>query len=134
MIKTASIAFAAAAALLAAPSAYAGPKLTGEAKLAKLLEGREAGKPVDCINIRTTRSSRIIDKTAIVYDAGSVIYVNRPANPEHLDDNDVLVTTLHSSNLCSVDIVRTRESSMLFPTGFVSLEKFVPYRKVARAD
>jgi hypothetical protein len=57
------------------------PRSTGaaEAKLAKLLEGRTAGAPVDCINQRLIASSQIIDKTAIVYRMpGGALYVNRP--------------------------------------------------------
>ena len=129
-----AIACCAAAALLAGPALQAKPKLTGEEKLAKMLEGREAQEPVDCINLSQVRSTRIIDKTAIVYEAGRVLYVNRPSNAVQLDSDDVLVTKLHSDRLCSVDIVRLRERSMLFPTGSVGLGEFVPWRKVASAD
>jgi hypothetical protein len=133
-MKKIAIALATATALLAAPAVSAKPKLTGEQKLAKILKGREAGEPVSCIDLNRARNTRIIDKTAIVYDAGSVIYVNRPANAKHLDDDDILVTRLHSNRLCNVDIVHTKDRTMFFPTGFVSLEKFVPYRKIAKAD
>ncbi len=129
-----AIAVATAAALLSAPAVYAKQKMTGEEKLAKILEGREAGEPVDCISMHRTRNARIIDKTAIVYDAGRVIYVNRPTNPRQLDDDDIMVTKLHTSQLCSVDVVRLRDRSSFFPSGFVGLEKFVPYRKVAVND
>ena len=69
----------AAAAMLAAPAALsAKPRLTGEERLAKLLEGREAGHPVSCLPLTASRDSTVIDKTAIVYKSGSTIYVNRP--------------------------------------------------------
>ena len=67
----------AATAMLATP-AVASPRLHGEAQLAKMLEGRTPGKPVDCIDLSRVRSSQIIDRTAIVYDAGGTLYVNRP--------------------------------------------------------
>jgi hypothetical protein len=51
-----------------------------EAKLAKALEGRVAGAPVDCIQLRDIQSSRIIDGTAILYDTGTTLYLNRPAS------------------------------------------------------
>ena len=133
-MKNLAIAITAAAALVAAPALHARPKQTGEEKLAKILEGREPGEPVSCISLSRVRSSRIIDRTAIVYDAGSVVYVNRPSNAHQLDSGDVMVTRLPSDRLCNVDVVRLRERSMLFPTGFVGLDHFVPWRKVARAD
>ena len=123
---------AAALALSAGGAVAAKSKLTGEEKLAKLLKGREAGEPVDCIPISLTRETRVIDKTAIIYDNGSVIYVNRTDNPQSLDDNDILVTELRTSQLCKVDIVKLRDRTGQFETGFVNLGDFVPYRKVAR--
>ena len=117
--------FAATAAVSASPS-----RAPDEAKLARALEGRVAGEPVSCINLRNIRSSRIIDRTAILYDAGTTVYVNRPrGGSESLDRWDVLVTKLHSSQLCSIDIVTLYDSASRIQTGFVSLGEFVPYRK-----
>ena len=117
--------------LAASASAMASPaREANEAKLARALEGRVAGEPVRCINLRNVRSSRIIDRTAILYDAGGTIYVNRPrGGGESLDRWDTLVTRLHSSQLCSIDIVNLFESGSNIQTGFVSLGEFVPYRK-----
>lgn len=121
--------------LLSAVAADAArPRLTGEEKLAKALEGREAGAPVDCIYMPSVRSSRIYDKTAIVYDAGIVLYVQRPkVGASSLDDDDVLVTRLTSSQLCSIDTIQLLDRSSHFYRGFVGLDKFVPYRKPAKA-
>ncbi|MET0180831.1 MAG: hypothetical protein ABW194_10180 [Novosphingobium sp.] len=123
----------AAAAVLTLPAiADARQRLQPEAKLQKLLEGRVAGEPVDCIYTPAIRDTRIIDKTAIVYEAGSVLYVNRPeSGASSLDDDDILVTKLHSSQLCSIDVVQLRDRSSHFYRGFVGLGEFVPYRKVA---
>lgn len=124
----------AAAAMLAAPAVSAKqPRLTGEEKLAKLLEGREAGQPVSCINLSAANETRVIDKTAIAYKVGSTWYVNRPSNAASLDDDDVLVTRTHSSQLCRLDTVRLHDRSGHWFSGFVGLEDFVPYRKVAAA-
>lgn len=114
--------------------AEAKPRLTGEEKLAKLLEGRVAGEPVNCISLHQARDTRVIDKTAIVYDAGGTIYVNRPSHPESLSDNDIMVTHLHGSQLCRQDIVRTHDRTGHFYTGFIGLQDFVPYRRVAVKD
>jgi hypothetical protein len=130
---TKSLSIAACLGLLAGTgAAVAHPSDTsrGEAKLAKALEGRVAGTPVDCIQLRDIRSSRIIDGTAILYDTGSTLYLNRPASgASWLDDNDVLVTDTHSSQLCSIDVVRLFDSASRTPDGSVGLGNFIPYTK-----
>jgi hypothetical protein len=127
-----AIALAAGAALLAGPALSAKDRPTGEQELAKLLEGREAGEPVNCIPLHRTTNARIIDGTAIVYDQGRTIYVNRPRHPDSLDRDDILVTRLHSSQLCRLDTVRLYDRSGFWYSGFVGLEEFVPYHRVAR--
>ena len=132
-----ALVLAAAGTLLAAPAAMAGERLTGEAKLARILEGRVAGEPVDCIHLPRVRDSRIIDRTAIIYDGGSTIWVNRPRiGADRLDSDDIMVIQPTGSQLCSVDTVQLRERSQLFWNGFVGLGDFVPYTraKVAHAD
>jgi len=101
-----------------------------EARLAKALEGRVAGKPVDCIPQHQIQSSQIFERTAILYKMGSVWYVNRPrTGANFLDRDDILVTDTHSPNLCSVDIVRLLDQSSRFPDGTLGLGTFVPYKK-----
>lgn len=133
-MKRIAIALMTATALLAAPAAQAKPKLTGEEQLAKMLEGRQAGKPVDCISLQNSREAKVIDKTAIVYGHGRTIYVNRPMNADDLDDDDVMVTKTSLSQLCKLDTVRLHDRSQYFFTGFVGLEQFVPYTRVASAE
>ena len=95
---------------------------------------RVAGAPVNCINLATARGSQIIDRTAIVYDSGNTIYVNRPRHPQALDSDDILVTRTWGSQLCKLDIVRLRDRTVFVDRGFVGLEQFVPYRRVAKND
>lgn len=134
MIKTASkfaAALAAGSLLLAGAAADAKPRLTPEQELAKALDGRVAGKPQDCLYLPRIVSTRIYDKTAIVYDAGTTLWVNRPdSGASTLDDNDIMVTTPFGSQLCSVDIVRMVDRNGGFWRGSVGLGKFVPYTKV----
>lgn len=122
---------AAAALLAVGGSAVAAPRLSPEQKLAKAVEGRVPGKPVNCISLRNIRSSQIIDKTAIVYEtSGRTLYVNRPdSGASWLDRDDVLVTNTHSSQLCSIDIVRLYDRGSRMQSGSVGLGKFVPYTK-----
>jgi len=122
----------AVAALAAIPAtASAREKLAPEEQLAKLLEGRVAGEPQNCIPLSMARSSQVIDKTAIVYRVGSTLWVNRPeGGASSLDDDDILVTKLSGSQLCSIDAVQLHDRSSNMYSGFVSLGKFVPYRRV----
>ncbi|MDO9488068.1 MAG: hypothetical protein Q7J32_06810 [Sphingomonadaceae bacterium] len=125
---------AVAAALTAAVSpafAQSDRAARAQAELAKEIKGRTAGAPVKCLNLREIRSTRIIDRTAIVYEmAGGLIYVNTPkGGASSLDKWDVLVTNTHSSQLCDVDIVKLYDSGSRMSSGFVNLGAFVPYRK-----
>ncbi len=124
------LAFVALAAV-APGNVVAKPRLAPQAQMDRALEGRVAGKPVDCISLHQVRSSRIIDDTAILYEIGNTIYVNRPrGGAESLDQWDVLVTNNYSDRLCSIDTVTLYDSASRFTTGFVFLGDFVPYRKL----
>lgn len=133
---TALVATLAAGAVMSASPAMAGkpmPKMTGEERLAKMLEGREAGKPVNCITLSQVTQTTVIDKTAIVYHVGSTLYVNRPTNADLLDNDDILVTRLWGSQLCSVDTVQLHDrSGGHMWSGFVGLREFVPYKKAKK--
>jgi hypothetical protein len=121
---------AASALVLAVSGAGVAASPKGEARLARMLEGRVPGKPVDCIYLPQIRSTQVISGTAIVYDAGRTIFVNRPeGGARSLSSGDVLVTKPHANQLCSVDIVRVFDQGTRFERGFVNLGDFVPYTK-----
>ncbi|MGB3739208.1 MAG: hypothetical protein WA948_07635 [Pontixanthobacter sp.] len=109
----------------------AAPLTKGEVKLAKMLEGRVAGKPQSCIRTFPNSDMTVIDRTAIVYEVGSTLYVNIPAIPRSLDDRDTMVRrTSFASQLCNTDIVTTIDPVNGFYTGNIFLGQFVPYEKV----
>ena len=129
MRPTAATAAALAIAALAAGPSVAAERLTGEAKLAKMLEGRVAGEPQSCINTFVNRESTVIDGTAVVYGKGRTIWVNRTAQPADLDRNDAMVVRMHGSQLCRQDIVTTIDTASGIYTGNVFLTEFVPYTR-----
>lgn len=133
-MRTIGLALAAATLLVGGAAAQAGPRPSGEEQLAKMLEGREAGKPTSCISLTDARDGTVIDKTALVYRAGGTIWVNRPRNAEHLDSDDILVTYPTGGQFCRLDRVNTMERSGHFVTGFVALGDFVPYRRVTSGN
>jgi hypothetical protein len=104
----------------------------GERQLAKILAGRVPGKPVTCINLHDIRSSQVVDGTAIVYEVGGRLYVNRPdGGAESLRSDDILVTESSTGQLCDIDIVRLVDQGSRFERGFVSLGKFIPYLRAS---
>lgn len=125
---------AGAALLLAAPALQAEEaeepaKTEGQLKLEKLLEGRVAGKPEQCIRNFPSTDLTIIDGTALVYKSGGTLWVNIPRNADDIDDDDTLVTRTSASRLCRTDIVTTIDRFSQFYTGNIFLGDFVPYRR-----
>ncbi len=101
----------------------------GEARLAKMLEGRVAGEPQSCISAMISDRLQVIDRTAVVYDAGKTLYVARPQSPSSLDADDILVIKRFGSQLCKQDIIQTIDRTSGFMTGVLFLGDFVPYTK-----
>ncbi len=102
----------------------------GEAKLAKMLEGRVAGEPESCIRTVGSRSLTQIDDTALVYKDGDTVWVNFTRTPDAIDDNDYLVIKkFGSSSLCRTDQITTYSRTGNFFSGVIFLDDFVPYRK-----
>jgi len=126
--------FAAVSALALSGAANAAPKEKGEAELAKMLQGRVAGPPTECIRTWTRNDMRTIDGTAYVFGHGDVIYVNRTQHPESIDEDDTLVvrSTATGTQLCRTDQITTFDNRAQFYTGNVFLSEFVPYRRVRR--
>lgn len=122
---------AAALTLLAAPAVSADERepTKGEAKLAKLIEGRVAGEPQSCIRTVGSRNLTQIDGTALVYRDGRTLWVNRTRNPDSIDDNDImLIKRFSGSQLCRTDQIQLIDRVGGFLTGILFLDDFVPYR------
>lgn len=114
----------------AATASGSGHNETGEARLARMLEGRVAGAPVSCINTARSNKMEVIDGVAVVYDAGKTIYVARPTDPRMLGRNDALVIDRFSgARLCVQEAMKTIDRYDGFHTGVVFLKDFVPYTK-----
>ena len=126
--------FAAVSALALAGTVNAAPREKGEAKLAKMLQGRVAGKPTSCIRTWPRSDMKIIDKTAYVFGHGDVIYINRTTDPASIDEDDALVVRKMGigGQLCRTDIVTSFDTGARFTTGNVFLTEFVPYRRIRR--
>jgi len=127
LTKLIPAALAAIALTATVPAAAAHEK--GEAKLAKLLDGRVAGKPVHCLTTFQRRNMQVIDRTAFVFRDGDTLYVNRPSGAQFLTWTDVPVFKIWGSDLCDKDFVHLRDSSTWMPGATLSMGDFVPYRR-----
>jgi hypothetical protein len=111
--------------------AEATPPTKGEKRLAKLLEGRAAGQPVNCIRTFPRDRMQTIDRTAYVYGSGNTIYVQRTNAPDSIDDSDALVIRRYNATqLCRVDIATTIDPVTGIFSGAVFFDDFVPYTRV----
>ena len=107
------------------------PMTKGEKRLAKLLEGRVAGEPVNCIRRLPSQRIQTIDGTAYIYGSGSTIYVQRTRAPDQIDDSDAMVVNrFNASELCRMDVATTVDPVTGIFTGAVFFEDFVPYTRV----
>jgi len=113
--------------------AVTGPALAadrGEAGLARLLAGRTAGHAEPCLPQVRLRGSRIIDGTAIVYEAvDRTLWVNRPsAGLRALDAGKILAVRIPGSRLCRNTVVRLVDRYARVEIGQAVLGDFIPYR------
>lgn len=107
----------------------------GEKRLARMLEGRVAGEPQNCIRQLLNERLTVIDKTAYVYGSGRTIYVQRTRNPEDIDRDDALVSRrFNASELCKQDVVTTIDPVLGFFTGAVFFDDFIPYTRVEKDE
>lgn len=116
---------------IAASPALAGEETVerGEAELAKLLEGRVAGEPVNCLRRSQRDRMTIVDDTAFVFRDGDTIYVNRPGGARFLSDWDIPVFEPFGSRLCALDRVEMRDRSTFMNGPVLTLSEFIPYTR-----
>jgi hypothetical protein len=102
--------------------------------LDKILDGRIAGKAVNCLPARSVRPRRAIDRTAVDCAIGDALYVNHPSSGVELPSaSKTLVARTRGSQLCSGEVVDPVDPRSHLQAGSVALGEFVPYRKLTRS-
>jgi hypothetical protein len=115
-------------------AADAPARTAGETALQRALDGRTAGKPLDCLKLRKL-SSRIIDGTAVVFESSGTLFVNRPvAGAETLSASKALMVNSLNGEICRGEAIHLFDSSSRVETGVIFLGEFVPYRRSAHGD
>ena len=120
------------AGLVIAPIVPATAKVeTGAAKLARITAGRTAGKTVECINLSiSSNDSEKLPGDGMAYRQGTTWYVSHfEGGCPGLRDDTIVVTKLHSSQLCRGDIADLRMSGANLPVGSCIFGAFTTYTK-----
>lgn len=87
-----------------------------------MLEGRVAGKPEECIQIRPIRRMTVLEGHALVFHSGNTLWIQTTADPGALRKWDSFAFRSFGQRLCSYDTVNGRQ-------GPLDLVEFVPWRK-----
>jgi hypothetical protein len=128
------VVIAMAAAALALTGSAAAAKSTvekGEAQLARMLTGRTAGAPQECITIiGVGERLKVIDGVGVTYRLGDTIYVSRVDQPENMRWTDKSrFDGMTPGKMCAGDKLWTYDASNHNPTGTLRLLDFVPYTR-----
>jgi hypothetical protein len=104
---------------------------TADAKLARITAGRVAGKMVNCINLGiSSNDSEKLPGVGIAYRQGTSWYVSRfEGGCPQLRDDTIVITKLHSSQLCRGDIADLTMAGANIPVGSCVFGAFTPYTK-----
>lgn len=98
--------------------------------IAKLyLKDRVAGDPVACIPRNRLRRSTAASDDVLLYDDGSVVYVNAPYRGCPRARNHTLISSTPIGRLCAGDIVLVQDLVARVPLGSCALSEFIPFRK-----
>jgi hypothetical protein len=99
-------------------------------ELEKALEGKVAGKPQSCIDLRRANGTQQIGERTILYKVSrKLVYRNDPVGGcAGLRRDRALVTRLYSSQLCRGDLVTPTDFTTGFSGGSCALGDFVPYQ------
>lgn len=118
----------AAAGCTKAPTAStpAGPSTA----LTKMLAGRTAGPPQDCIDTSVTGSAAIVDNRTIVYSATQrTLYVAHIDNCPALAPLNTLIVQRYGAQLCRRDRFQVLTPGSSIPSGVCFFDRFTPYTR-----
>lgn len=101
------------------------------AMLMKELNGKVAGKPVNCISDYNAENViRVSDNILLYRVSGRLVYQNnlRSTCSGLARDNDIIVSEQFGGQKCRGDIIRLVDRTSGMTGGVCSLGEFVPYR------
>lgn len=98
-------------------------------RAASLLEGKIAGEPQQCIQLRRIANTTVVDESTVLYRVNSrELYRAGFDTPcPGLDDDTTLITDTNSTQLCVGDQVRVIENPTGRERSFCAISSFTPY-------
>ena len=110
--------------------------IKGQKRLERMLDGRVAGEPRNCIQSLPTQRFTTINRTAYVFGRGDTIWVQRTRRPDQINDRETLVMRRFgaATQICKQDVATTIDPFTRIFTGAVFFEEFVPYTRVEEDD
>jgi hypothetical protein len=108
------------------------PVAPADDTLAQRIAGYTAGAPESCVVAEAARNVVANDPATLVYDRGSVIYINRLADacPGLRESSTIVVLGSNGGQYCRGDRFRTREFQVTAVTGPTCiLGEWTPYRR-----
>lgn len=104
-----------------------------QAEYNRLIEGKVAGTPVDCLPRFDSNDMRVIDDQTAIFDApGNKVYVTRfNGSCNNLGTSGYALVTKQygTGRLCRGDIAQVVQTSTGLPVGSCVVGDFVPYEK-----
>lgn len=101
--------------------------------LASELEGRVAGKAVECVDKSRLDGPQIVDGALIYRESGRRIWRNDPIDGcPGMRSGDTMVIEIWGSQLCRNDHFRTFAPGSSIPGAICRLGSFTPYDKPAK--
>jgi hypothetical protein len=101
-------------------------------RLAAILQGRTAGPPQDCIDLRQARGSTVTRDAIVFRESRRVVWVSDSPGCSRSSNDPILVTRTFGTRLCRGEIVQTIDRASRFPGQSCPLGAFTPYRLPAR--
>lgn len=110
----------------------ASPSEREQSRIDTMMQGRQPGAPVTCIQQRQIRETHHVDGQSIYYRMrDGTIYRNQPAGGcPGLTSYRALQVQTSSTQLCRGDIVIVQDFQQGFSPGNCGLSDFVPFRPV----
>ncbi len=98
------------------------------------LKDRVAGEPVPCLPPGGLRRSTSASDDVLLYESGSIVYVNSPDLGCPQARNNVKRMMTPGPRLCEGAILQVFDQQVGAPIGSCTLNAFIPFRKIETND
>lgn len=104
-----------------------------EERFAKMVEGLEPQKPVNCIDLRDAGNAESIGKSLVFRVSKRLVYRSETSGGCEGRSYEAFVTRTYGNRLCRGDVVSRADLRSGFSGGFCVAGQFTPYRAPKKA-